>query len=114
MRQIAFKGIKFTWTTGVNLATVAMNFERNNSVRECKFINLCNSLPPPLVVPMRNVQFLGGSSWRVSAKHEILDGIDVMPLVLDREGLSDLDRLIEGKGNERDHSTNYEWNYLTK
>jgi hypothetical protein len=114
MRQLTFKGIKFAWTTGVNLATVAMNFERNNSIRGCKFINLYNSLPPALVVPMRNVQFICGSTERASAKHEIIDGIDGIALVLDQEGPSDLDRLIEGKGNGWDHSTIYEWDYLTK
>lgn len=40
--------------------------------------------------------------------------IDGMPLVLDWEGLSDLDRLFKGKGNGQERFANYEWNYTTK
>ena len=47
------------------------------------------------------------------AKYEVIDGIDGVLLVLNREGPPDLDRFTQGKGNGRDHSTNYECNYLT-
>jgi hypothetical protein len=42
-RQLAFKGIEFTWTTGVNLVTVAMNL-KGTAASEDASLSTCTTV----------------------------------------------------------------------